>query len=516
MAGTTPGQHQPPTLARLAELAGARIVGESPSALAAPVTAVDLDSTKLEPGALFAAVPGTRVHGASYAFDSPAGAILTDEDGLALLGQTDERRPILVVEDVRRVLGAVAAEVYGHPTRRMTVIGVTGTSGKTTTTYLLERGLMAAGHKVGLIGTTGTRIDGREVPTTLTTPEATTLQRLFKDMADDGITHVVMEVSSHALELGRVGAVEFDAAGFTNLSQDHLDFHPTMGDYFEAKALFFDPASAIRARRAVVCVDDEWGQTMARRAGDAMKVATRGQAGLGPEDVTARQLSQDATGAQRIALTRGERTLEVDLPLPGDFNIANAAVAVGLAAAVDVDLAAFTRGLEQVAVPGRMEAIAEGQDFTAVVDYAHKPAAVAAVLDTLRAQSGGGRVGIALGAGGDRDASKRAVMGAEAARRADLVIVTDDNPRTEEPAPIRAAVVAGAREVGSGAEIREIADRAEAIDALVAWARPGDTVVVTGKGHEIGQIVGSETRHFDDREEVRRALTERATQEKGQ
>lgn len=516
MAGTIPDRPQPPTLAHLAEIAGARIVGESPSAANAPVIDIDLDSTRLAPGALFAAVPGTRVHGASYAFDSPASAILTDEEGLAIIRQSDERRPVLVVEDVRRVLGPVAAEIYGHPSRDVTLIGVTGTSGKTTTTYLLENGLMAAGYKVGLIGTTGTRIDGREVPTSLTTPEAPTLQRLFRDMAADGITHVVMEVSSHALELGRVAAVEFDAAGFTNLSQDHLDFHATMEDYFAAKALFFEPTSGINPRHAVVNVDDAWGARLADRLGTrlSMKVSTRGREGLVPGDLSARQLAQDPTGVQRIALTRAGRTREVDLPLPGDFNIANAALATALAAAVGVDLDAFVRGLEQVAVPGRMEAIVAGQDFTAVVDYAHKPAAVAAVLDTLRAQRAGGRVGIVLGAGGDRDSSKRAVMGAEAARRADLVIVTDDNPRTEEPGPIRAAVLAGARDTASAVEIREIADRAEAIDALVSWAQPGDTIVVTGKGHEIGQIVGAETRHFDDREEVRRALAERAAQEK--
>ena len=510
MAVTGPENHSAPTLGELARLADARVVGESASALATAVTEIGLDSQALPAGALFAALPGTRVHGASYAFDSPAGAILTDEDGLAIITRTDERRPVLVVEDVRAVLGRLSAEIYGHPTRELTVLGVTGTSGKTTTTYLLETGLMHAGLRTGIIGTTGTRINGRVVETKLTTPEAPTLQKLFATMREEGVTHVVMEVSSHALELGRVAGVEFDVAGFTNLSQDHLDFHPTMEEYFEAKARFFRRDSELAATRAVVCVDDGWGEKMAELAGeDVVRVGTGGQEGL---DYSATRTAQDATGAQDLAITHDGQTVAVHLPLPGSFNIANTALAVAMAATAGVDAGTFAEGLAGVAVPGRMERIDEGQNFMAVVDYAHKPAAVAAVLDTLRAQTDG-RVGIVVGAGGDRDSSKRPLMGQEAARRADLVIVTDDNPRSEEPAPIRAAIVAGAQGVGSDTEIREIGSRAHAIDALIEWAQAGDAVIVTGKGHEVGQIIGSKVLHFDDREEVRRALAERAAKE---
>lgn len=494
------------TLARLAELVGARIVPASSLDDSRTVDSIGLDSQALEPGALFAAVPGTRVHGASFAFDTPAAAVITDEEGLAIIEQTDDRRPVLVVDDVRAVLGTVAAEIYGHPSRAMTLLGVTGTSGKTTTSYLLEAGLTAAGHTVGLIGTTGSRIDGRPVPTTLTTPEATTLQALFARMLAAGVTHVVMEVSSHALELGRVTGAEFDGAGFTNLSQDHLDFHPTMEDYFAAKARFFDPASPLHARRAVVCVDDDWGRRMAEVAGpDVLRVGTRGQAGL---EVTGEQVSQEPGGAQRIAVTAGPDTITADLQLPGDFNVANATLATAMALAAGVDGEAFARGLADVAVPGRMERIDAGQDFLAVVDYAHKPAAVAAVLHTLRSQVDG-RLGVVVGSGGDRDPTKRPIMGAEAARGADFVVVTDDNPRSEQPAPIRAAVLAGARDAATGAVIEEYPSRAEAIDRLVQWARPGDGIVVVGKGHEVGQIVGDKVLHFDDREEVRRALAER-------
>lgn len=488
------------SLQQLADIAGARIV--NPPSADAPVTFVGLDSQNVEPGGLFAALPGTRVHGATYAFDSAAGAILTDEAGLAIIQQTADRRPVLVVEDVRAILGHVAAEVYGHPSQSFMLLGVTGTSGKTTTTYMLEKGLTAAGCKVGLIGTTGTKIMGRDVATELTTPEAPMLQRLFAQMRDEGVTHVVMEVSSHALMLGRVTGSDFDVAAFTNLSQDHLDFHLTMEDYFQAKALFFDPASELRANRSVICVDDEWGERMAELAEAPVTVATTKGA-----DVTAELVRIDDQGRQRIQLT-ADGSYEFTLPMPGAFNVANAALAAAIAQTAGVELAPFLRGLEQAAVPGRMERIDEGQPFVAVVDYAHKPAAIGAVLATLRGQVEG-RIGVAVGAGGDRDSSKRPLMGAEAAKGADFVVVTDDNPRTEDPAAIRAAVLAGAREAGTDAEIVEVSPRGKAIDALVEWARPGDAVIVVGKGHEVGQLVGTEKLHFDDREEMRRAITER-------
>ena len=488
------------SLQHLADIAGARIV--NPPSADAPVTFIGLDSQNVEPGGLFAALPGTRVHGATYAFDSAAGAILTDEAGLAIIQQTADRRPVLVVEDVRAILGHVAAEVYGHPSQSFTLLGVTGTSGKTTTTYMLEKGLTAAGCKVGLIGTTGTKIMGRDVATELTTPEAPMLQRLFAQMRDEGVTHVVMEVSSHALMLGRVTGSDFDVAAFTNLSQDHLDFHLTMEDYFQAKALFFDPASELRANRSVICVDDEWGERMAELAEAPVTVATTKGA-----DVTAELVRIDDQGRQRIQLT-ADGSYEFTLPMPGAFNVANAALAAAIAQTAGVELAPFLRGLEQAAVPGRMERIDEGQPFVAVVDYAHKPAAIGAVLATLRGQVEG-RIGVAVGAGGDRDSSKRPLMGAEAAKGADFVVVTDDNPRTEDPAAIRAAVLAGAREAGTDAEIVEVSPRGKAIDALVEWARPGDAVIVVGKGHEVGQLVGTQKLHFDDREEMRRAITER-------
>lgn len=492
---------QAPTLSHLANISGGEVF--QAGAGDPVITSIGLDSATLEEGALFAALPGTRHHGAAFASSAKeAWAILTDRQGRALLEGSGEGRPIIVVENIRAVLGVISAEIYGHPSRELTIIGVTGTSGKTTTSYLLEAGIMAAGHTVGLIGTTGTRISGQPVPTKLTTPEATTLQALYARMLAAGVTHVVMEVSSHALELGRVDGTEFDVAGFSNLSQDHLDFHPTMEDYFDAKARFFDPHSSVAARRPVVSIDDKWGKRMAALADNPVTVSITSK----DADIYAHQTYLAPSGAQTIDVNIPDvPTLTFTLPLPGDFNIANAALATACAWAAGINPEAFVAGIADVAVPGRMERIDAGQDFLAVVDYAHKPAAVAAVLDTLRGQITG-RLGVIIGAGGDRDASKRPIMGAEAAKRADLVIITDDNPRNEDPAVIRSAVLQGAQGANTGAQILEIADRAEAIDALIEWALPGDGVIVAGKGHEVGQLAMGVDQHFDDREEVRRAL----------
>ena len=473
---------------------------------------IALDSREVEPGGIFAALPGTQIHGARFAKDTPAAAILTDAEGVEILTQAQESRPILQVTDVREVLGVIAAQIYGDPSAFLTVIGITGTSGKTTTSYLLEAGLMASGLKVGLIGTTGTRINGQAIPTKLTTPEAPTLQALLKRMRDEGVSHVVMEVSSHALALGRVQGVKFDVAGFTNLSQDHLDFHPTMAEYFDAKALFFKQDSPVHATTSVICIDDHWGKDMLSLAGDQARSLSLDDA---QADYYATEISSEATGAQHFNFITSTKTIPVTLPLPGKFNIANAALALALADAIGISLIDTAQGISQVGVPGRMERIDVGQNFLAVVDYAHKPAAVAAVLDTIRAQVPG-RVGVVMGAGGDRDQSKRAIMGKEAAQRADLVIVTDDNPRSEDPATIRHEIIAGTKitEASTGnAEVREIGDRRNAIIAAVEWAQPGDGIVIAGKGHEVGQLIAGVNHHFDDREALQAALISRFGQE---
>jgi len=466
------------------------------------VTGVTLRGQDAQPGDLFAALPGASAHGAKYAADAVgqgAVAVLTDEAGVTVMaGSVDV--PVLVHPAPRSVLGELAAVVYGRPSERMRVIGVTGTSGKTTTTYLVEAGLRAAGRVVGLIGTVGIRIDGRDEPSALTTPEAPDLQALLAVMLERGIDTVVMEVSSHALTLGRVDAVHFAVGGFTNLSRDHLDFHPTMEDYLDAKARLFDPRSSTHADASVVCIDDEGGRTIASRAERPVTVSVAGR----DADWRVEQVGTVDGGGQRfVAVDPAGVHHALGIGLPGRYNVANGLLAAALHDSVGVSPEQAAPGLRTATVPGRLQPIDCGQGFLALVDYAHKPGALRAVLETLRAQTRG-RIAVVFGAGGNRDAGKRAPMGQTAAELADLVVVTDDNPRDEEPADIRAAIVAGA---GDGsAEIVEIGDRRAAIDFAVRWAREGDVVLVAGKGHEAGQTSHGQTRPFDDRDELALAL----------
>lgn len=484
----------------LAELA--RSAGLVPGAQLPAVTVrgVTLRAQDAQPGDLFAALAGTRAHGARYIGDAVARgavAVLTDDAGRAEAPEVTV--PVLVSPEPRAVLGRVAAQVYGRPSEKVSVLGVTGTSGKTTTTYLIEAGLRAAGRTAGLIGTVGIRIAGVDVPSALTTPEAPALQALLALMAERGVDTAVMEVSSHALSQGRVDGVRYAVGGFTNLSRDHLDYHPTMADYFEAKARLFDPASAVHARRSVICVDDDAGRAMAARAVAPVTVSTTGAA-----DWTVSDVVHLADGAQEFTVCDPAGVHHrIGLRLPGAYNIANCLVALAVLDTVGVAPEQAAPGLRDATVPGRLEPIDRGQGFLALVDYAHKPGALQAVLQTLRTQNPAGRLAVVFGAGGNRDAGKRAPMGAVAAELADLVVVTDDNPRDEEPAAIRAEILAGA--VGN-AETVEIGDRAEAIAYAVRWARPGDVVLVAGKGHESGQTAGGQTRPFDDRAELARAL----------
>ncbi len=496
------------------------------------ITGVTLRAQDAVPGDLFAALPGASAHGAEYtgaALDAGAVAVLTDADGLEvihrLLGDPAPV-PVLVHPAPRSILGALAADVYGHPSDRIAVLGVTGTSGKTTTAHLIEAGLRAAGRTVGLIGTVGVRIAGEDVPSALTTPEAPALQALLAVMAERGVDTAVMEVSSHALELGRVDGIRFAAGGFTNLSRDHLDFHPTMQAYFDAKARLFEPSSPLCAQRAVVCVDDDAGRAMALRAPHAVTVSTEGAAA----DLRSEGAVAHSRPVGSVADWRAEDIVALDgdprgglqefsavdpagvhhrlrIRLPGRYNVANALLALAMMDTIGVSPEQAAPGLRTASVPGRLEVIERGQDFLAVVDYAHKPGALRAVLETLRRP--GTRLAVVFGAGGNRDAGKREPMGAVAAELADLVVITDDNPRDEDPAAIRAAIMAGARRESGGADIIEIGDRQSAIVHAVAWARRGDVVVIAGKGHETGQTSGGHTRPFDDRDELGRALESR-------
>jgi UDP-N-acetylmuramoyl-L-alanyl-D-glutamate--2,6-diaminopimelate ligase len=491
-------------LGPLAEQVGAVLAG--PGAVQdILITGVTLRGQDARAGDLFAALPGASSHGGRYASDAVARgavAVFTDAAGAELVDDGVDV-PVLIHPDPRSVLGELAATVYGHPSERLRVIGVTGTSGKTTTTYLVEAGLRSAGRVAGLIGTVGMRIDGRDQPSALTTPEAPDLQALLAAMLEAGVDTVVMEVSSHALTLGRVDGVKFAVGGFTNLSRDHLDFHPTMDDYFDAKARLFDPQSPTHASVSVVCIDDDAGRAMAALAHDPVSVSvTGGDADWRAEDiVTVDRGAQEFFAVDPAGVHHGLR-----IGLPGRYNVANCLLAAALLDAVGVSPEQATPGLRTATVPGRLEPIDRGQGFLALVDYAHKPGALRAVLETLREQ-GTGRLAVVFGAGGNRDPGKRAPMGSVAAELADLVVITDDNPRDEEPAAIRAAIMAGA--AGGTAKVVEIGDRREAIDYAVAWAVPGDAVLIAGKGHEAGQTSRGQTRPFDDREELAMALESR-------
>ncbi|MFZ1179440.1 MAG: UDP-N-acetylmuramoyl-L-alanyl-D-glutamate--2,6-diaminopimelate ligase [Mycobacterium sp.] len=474
----------------------------------AAVTGVTLRAQDVLPGDLFAALAGSSTHGARYAAEAierGAVAVLTDAAGVAeMAGQPGFAAgtvPTLVHPSPRSVLGGLAATVYGNPSEKMTVVGITGTSGKTTTTYLVESGLRAAGRTAGLIGTIGIRIDGADIPGTLTTPEAPALQAMLAAMAERSVDTVVMEVSSHALALGRVDGTGFAVGGFTNLSRDHLDFHPSMADYFEAKALLFDPDSPLRARNVVVCIDDDAGRAMAALAGDAITVSAADQ----PAHWRAMDVAPVGAGGQQFAVVDPAGVHhQVGIRLPGHYNVANCLVALAILDAVGVSPEQASPGLLETRVPGRMEEIDCGQDFLALVDYAHKPGALRAVLTALARP--GRRLAVVFGAGGERDPGKRAPMGATAAVLADLVVVTDDNPRGEDPAAIRREILAGTAESGGASEVVEIADRRAAIRHAVAWAGPGDVVLVAGKGHETGQRGAGQTRPFDDRVELAEAL----------
>ncbi|MBV8863108.1 MAG: UDP-N-acetylmuramoyl-L-alanyl-D-glutamate--2,6-diaminopimelate ligase [Mycobacterium sp.] len=468
-----------------------------------PITGVTLRAQDVQSGDLFAALTGASTHGARYVADAierGAVAVLTDAAGVVEIGAGVGSVPVLVHPRPRSVLGDLAATVYRHPSQRLTVVGITGTSGKTTTTYLIEAGLRAAGRTVGLIGTIGLRINGEDVPSALTTPEAPALQALLAMMIERGVDTVVMEVSSHALTLGRVDGIHFAVGAFTNLSRDHLDFHPTMDDYFEAKARLFDPASPLRARRAVVCVDDDAGRAMANRAESAVTVSTQGR----PAEWRAEDITTEAGGQAFTAIDPAGVHHRVGIRLPGNYNVANCLVALAILDAVGVSPEQASTGLRHTRVPGRLEQIDRGQHFLALVDYAHKPGALGSVLRSLRRPDS--RLAVVFGAGGDRDPGKRAPMGRIAAELADLVIVTDDNPRSEDPAAIRREILTGAAQAGGPARVVEIGDRRAAIGHAVGWAAPGDIVLITGKGHETGQARGGQTYPFDDRVELALAI----------
>jgi UDP-N-acetylmuramoyl-L-alanyl-D-glutamate--2,6-diaminopimelate ligase len=501
------------SLGALAGLLGVRTAGRNgPGPLTGPsaargVSGVTHDSRRVQPGDLYVALSGSQHHGAKFcaeAASAGATAILTDPAGKELAIRSG--LPVFVVGDPRARLGAVSSWIYGNPSGKLMLIGVTGTSGKTTTTYLLESGLRAAGHLTGLIGGVQTRVGEDVIDSGLTTPEATDLQALLAAMVERGVTAAPMEVSSHALALGRVAGTSYDVALFTNLSQDHLDFHETIDEYFAAKAALFTPGYA---RAGVVNIDDEHGRMLA--AASQIPLTTFSAAGNSRADWRAADARGGADGSAFRVIGPGGVEADASVALPGPFNVANALAAIVALVEAGVGIATAVAGVAACpGVPGRLERVEAGQDFTVLVDYSHKPGAVRAVLDALRPVTLG-NLTIVLGCGGDRDRAKRPLMGAAAAGLADVAIFTSDNPRSEDPLAILAEMLAGAVSVPRQDRAHVIVepDRAAAIGLAVAGAGKGDVVLVAGKGHERGQYAGTSVIPFDDREVAVEALGRR-------
>jgi UDP-N-acetylmuramoyl-L-alanyl-D-glutamate--2,6-diaminopimelate ligase len=476
-----------------------------------PVRSVASDSREVHPGDAFVCLPGYRTEGGEMRADRHDFIAMAVEHGAtALVVQRPVAAPagvtVVRVPNCWAAIAAMACEFFDHPSRALTVIGVTGTSGKTSTTYFIESVLAAAGIPTARFGTIEYRFGATVVPALQTTPEAPALQGLLRRAADDGFRAVVMEVSSHALELQRVGGVAFDVAAFTNISHDHLNFHPDMHHYLRAKGrLFEELGSGGKAATAVVNIDD--------RASEHVIAVNRGALltyGLtAGADVRAVDVETGLTGTRFRAQTPlGD--IAVELPHLGDFHVHNALAAIGAAVALRLDLAAVRAGLAHTpAVPGRFELVDCGQDFAVAVDYAHKPDALERVLRSAR-HLHPRRVITVFGCGGDRDRGKRPVMGRLAAALSDRVIVTSDNPRSEQPENIIADILAGAREVADGDQrVASEPDRARAIDAAIRLAESGDLVLIAGKGHETYQLFADRRIHFDDREQARAALERR-------
>ena len=472
-------------------VAGLGVSGEVGSVT---VTGVGLDSRMVRPGDLYVALPGFHAHGAGFttqAVERGAVAVLTDPEGARVV--EDAGVPVLISHRLRPVMAEVSARVYGEPANGLELFGVTGTNGKTTTVALLEATLAAIGRRVGTIGTLGFRLDGRTLPSgrsTITTPDSPDLQALLALMRERGAHAVAIEVSSHAMAMSRADALKFEVAAFLNLGRDHLDFHRNMEEYFEAKAALFTPG---HTRAAVVWIDDEHGRRIADRARRAgLPVATVGTCEEADYHLAGYEPVLPLGGRAQLRTASGEVTVE--LALPGWHNMVDAAIAVAMLERAGIPAGTTLPGLARAQVPGRMQVLPLPEKApTVIVDFAHTPQAVAATLDAIQ---GFGEVITVVGCGGDRDPDKRPLMGRAAAERSDVLIITDDNPRTEDPARIRAAMLAGIGE--SRARVIEAGGRGSAIELALATAGRDSVVAILGKGHEQGQQIGDRIVAFDD------------------
>jgi len=508
-----------PAVHRVVDLVAAfDLVAEGrPVADDAQLTGISMASGEVVAGDVFVAVPGFKVHGATYAtqaVDAGAAAILTDRAGLELLGDLADRVPVLLTDDPRALAGPAAAWAHDEPGERLVSIGVTGTNGKTTTTYFVDAALRAVHPLTALLGTVELRIGEDAIESPRTTVEAPALQALLAAALERDATAVAMEVSSHALALGRVNGLQFDVVGFTNLQRDHLDFHGDMEGYFRDKARLFAPG---QARRAVVVVDDEWGRRLVAEAQiPVQSVATHVGSGVDADwVVTAADIGLDGVGS--TFTLRGPDGVEHEAasPLPGLVNVSNAALAVVLAHTAGVDLAVAIDAVGHAhEIPGRMERVIErGDGFPlSLVDYAHTPDALTLALQAVRPITPG-RLILVFGSDGDRDQGKRPIMGEIAAELADVIVVTDENPRSEEPAAIRSAILDGVRAKRPDlADVHEATSRAQAIRDALDLADEQDTVIITGKGHEPTQEIAGVFHRYNDRFVLLAALENRQEQ----
>lgn len=463
--------------------------GNVPAALSVSGIAYRSDATR--PGDVFFCIPGFRRDGHDFAADAVArGAVAIVCERPLGIGV-----PEVVVPVTRHALAMAASRFHGEPSRRLAVAGITGTNGKTTTTYLLDSIMRRAGHTTGLIGTVETRIADERQPSARTTPESADLQELLARMVSSGVSAVAMEVSSHAIDLHRVDGMEFAVAAFTNLTQDHLDYHHTLAEYWSVKRRLF---TELDVRERVIDVDDPYGAELAQVLDHPWTVGRSAEAAVRATD------ERPAADATALTLVTPQGNADLLLPLAGAYNVSNALVAAGCGLSLGVPLDTVVEGLAGAPqIPGRLERIDEGQPFTVLVDYAHTPDSLAKAIAAVRAVTPG-RVITVFGCGGDRDPEKRPLMGAAAGSSSDVVVVTSDNPRSEDPVGIILSIEDGLR--GTPAKHSAEVDRRSAIAQAFAMARPGDAVLIAGKGHEDYQIFADHTIHFDDREVAREEL----------
>lgn len=478
-------------ISEVLESAGSQLAQTICSDPATTISGITHDSRAVMPGDIYVAVPGFTRHGIEFVEQAKAaGAVAVASDAHGCEIARAHGLATIELQDVRAEMAHLAAAVYGHPERALKLVGVTGTNGKTTITHMMRAIGTSSNRSTAVIGTVGVYINGEVLPQSRTTPESTDLYALLAVMRERGVEIVLMEVSSHAIVLHRVDGLIFNVVLFTNLTQDHLDFHSTMDEYFAAKAQIFTKRFA---QRAIVCVDDEWGMKLA--AISDIPVTTVGVDGEWKVSLASQSTAE---GTVFTATSRNGGEVEAAVNMLGSFNAVNAMMAALAWEQLGLSLSDAVGSLKDLPqIPGRLELVDCGQKFTAVVDYAHTPDAVQKVLSELRRVCSGHLI-VVLGCGGDRDANKRPLMGEAAATLADVVIVTDDNPRSEDPSLIRAAVLSGTR--SHSAAVSEVGDRAAAISSAVAAAGTGDVVAVLGKGHESGQEIAGVVHPFNDRE----------------